>query len=95
MFVVGSSIGIAIIDGTAPAEVVMACADSACYDAKMRGRNRIEVYTPQTCYALAWIADSRSPETILSVIVHNADRLHPGVHNDRADELESSALQGL
>jgi EAL domain-containing protein (putative c-di-GMP-specific phosphodiesterase class I) len=44
MFVVGSSIGIAIIDGTAPAEVVMACADSACYGAKMRGRNRIEVY---------------------------------------------------
>src|SRR5208282_3872296 len=44
MFVVGSSIGIAIIDGTAPAEVVMACADSACYGAKVRGRNRIEVY---------------------------------------------------
>src|SRR5262249_3894121 len=44
VFVVGSSIGIAIIDGTAPAEVVMACAESACYGAKVRGRNRIEVY---------------------------------------------------
>jgi len=44
MFVICSSIGIAIIDGTAPAEVVIACADSACYGAKARGRNRIEVY---------------------------------------------------
>jgi diguanylate cyclase (GGDEF)-like protein len=44
MFAIGSSIGIAIIDGTAPAEAVIACADSACYGAKVRGRNRIEVY---------------------------------------------------
>ena len=44
VFVVGSSIGIAIIEGTAPAEVVMACAESACYGAKVGGRNRIEVY---------------------------------------------------
>ena len=43
-FVVGSSIGLAIIDGTVPAEVAIACADSACYGAKVRGRNRVEVY---------------------------------------------------
>ena len=43
-FIVGSSIGLVIIDGTVPAEVVIACADSACYGAKVRGRNRIEVY---------------------------------------------------
>lgn len=42
--VVGSSIGLAIIDGTVPAEVVITCADSACYSAKVHGRNRVEVY---------------------------------------------------
>jgi diguanylate cyclase (GGDEF)-like protein len=43
-FVVGSSIGLAIIDGTVPAEIVITCADSACYSAKVHGRNRVEVY---------------------------------------------------
>jgi diguanylate cyclase (GGDEF)-like protein len=43
-FIVGASIGITFIDGTAEGEEVMAFADSACYSAKARGRNRAEVY---------------------------------------------------
>jgi len=45
-FVVASSIGLAIIDGTVPAEIVMAHADAACYGAKVSGRNRVAVYDP-------------------------------------------------
>jgi diguanylate cyclase (GGDEF)-like protein len=43
-FTVGASTGIAMIDGTASEEEVMAFADSACYRAKARGRNCIAVY---------------------------------------------------
>jgi diguanylate cyclase (GGDEF)-like protein len=43
-FVVASSIGLAIIDGTVPEEIAMAHADAACYGAKVRGRNRIAIY---------------------------------------------------
>ena len=41
---VGASIGIAVIDGSASEDALMAFADSACYSAKAHGRNRIEVY---------------------------------------------------
>ncbi len=43
-FIVGASIGIAMIDGTAGGEEVMGFADSACYSAKAHGRNRVEAY---------------------------------------------------
>jgi len=43
-FIVGASIGIAMIDGTAGGEEFMAFADSACYSAKAHGRNRVEAY---------------------------------------------------
>jgi diguanylate cyclase (GGDEF)-like protein len=43
-FYIGTSIGIAIIDGTLDAEESLACADSACYAAKINGKNRAEVY---------------------------------------------------
>jgi diguanylate cyclase (GGDEF)-like protein len=43
-FLLGASLGIAMIDGSAEAEEVMAFADSACYSAKVRGRGRVEVY---------------------------------------------------
>ena len=43
-FVLGASIGIAAIDGTVASEEVTAFADSACYAAKVHGRNRVEVY---------------------------------------------------
>lgn len=43
-FTVGSSIGLAVIDGQIGAEQVMGQADSACYAAKSRGRNRVEIF---------------------------------------------------
>jgi diguanylate cyclase (GGDEF)-like protein len=43
-FGVVASIGLAMIDGTAPEKDVMAFADSACYSAKIQGGARVEVY---------------------------------------------------
>ena len=44
VFGVTSSIGLAAIDGTLPAEDVLDRANSACHGAKARGRKRVEVY---------------------------------------------------
>lgn len=44
LFSVSSSIGLAAVDGTETARVVIDCADSACHSAKVRGRNRVELY---------------------------------------------------
>ena len=44
IFTVGTSIGIAAIEGTDSEKDIMAFADSACYSAKVHGQNRIEIY---------------------------------------------------
>lgn len=43
-FGIVASIGLAMIDGSAPEKDVMAFADSACYGAKIQGGARVEVY---------------------------------------------------
>jgi diguanylate cyclase (GGDEF)-like protein len=43
-FYIGTSIGIAMIDGTVSAEASLALADSACGAAKIHGKNRVETY---------------------------------------------------
>ena len=43
-FGIVASIGLAMIDGSAPEKDVMAFADSACYSAKIQGGARVEVY---------------------------------------------------
>jgi diguanylate cyclase (GGDEF)-like protein len=43
-FYIGTSIGIAMIDGTVSAEAALAFADSACCAAKIHGKNRVETY---------------------------------------------------
>ena len=43
-FYIGASMGIAMIDGTADGEEVLAFADSACYAAKVHGKDRVEAY---------------------------------------------------
>jgi diguanylate cyclase (GGDEF)-like protein len=57
-FRVGASIGAAIIGpGMSPADV-MSAADSACYAAKARGRNRVEIYRPEKSEMTQLIADT-------------------------------------
>ena len=47
VFEIGVSIGIILIDkNTSSADEVMSSVDSACYLAKDRGRNRVEIYEP-------------------------------------------------
>jgi diguanylate cyclase (GGDEF)-like protein len=46
-FYIGTSIGIAVIDGTVSAEASLALADSACGAAKIHGKNRVETYDDQ------------------------------------------------
>jgi diguanylate cyclase (GGDEF)-like protein len=41
---VSASVGLALVDGMFTAPQVLAHADSACYTAKSRGRNRVETY---------------------------------------------------
>jgi len=57
-FHVGASIGAALIDGTMEGGKVMGCADAACYAAKARGRNRVEVHSAETGEIAQLIADT-------------------------------------
>jgi len=54
---VGASIGLAAIDGRHSASEVMGYADEACYAAKARGRNCVEIHTPETGAIARLIAD--------------------------------------
>jgi diguanylate cyclase (GGDEF)-like protein len=57
-FRVGASIGAATVGpGMSPADV-MSAADSACYAAKARGRNRVEIYRPEKSEMTQLIADT-------------------------------------
>ena len=55
---VGASIGIAPIDGKSSASEVMGAADEACYAAKARGRNCVEIHSPETGAIARLIADT-------------------------------------
>lgn len=55
---VGASIGLAVIDGEHSASEVMGFADEACYAAKARGRNCVEIHTSETGAIARLIADT-------------------------------------
>lgn len=55
---VGTSIGLALIDGTRSASDIMGAADEACYAAKARGRNRVEVHNEEHGAIARLIADT-------------------------------------
>lgn len=57
-FHVGASIGICAIDGESEPTVVMGSADAACYAAKARGRNRVEIYTEATNEIARLVSDT-------------------------------------
>lgn len=55
---VGTSIGIAPVLGHETPAEVMAAADEACYAAKARGKNCVEVHTPETAEIARLITDT-------------------------------------
>lgn len=57
-FRVGASVGAARIEAHMPPSDIMSAADSACYAAKARGRNRVEVYQADTDELAQLIADT-------------------------------------
>lgn len=57
-FRVGASVGVAEIDGTIGPSEVMGNADAACYAAKARGRNRVEIYHEGTSEIAQLITDT-------------------------------------
>ncbi len=53
------SVGVSELTGEATAEHVIATADAACYAAKARGRNRVEIYQPDDAELTQLRSDSR------------------------------------
>jgi diguanylate cyclase (GGDEF)-like protein len=57
-FRIGASIGVTPIDGTLSATEIIALADSACYAAKARGRNRVELHNDDDSAIATLVADT-------------------------------------
>lgn len=55
---VGTSIGLAPVDGQMAISELMAAADAACYAAKARGRNRVEIHHEETSEIARLVADT-------------------------------------
>lgn len=55
---VGVSIGVAALSPGTSAATIMSRADEACYAAKARGRNCVEIHTPETATIAGLVADT-------------------------------------
>src|SRR5450759_850129 len=75
-FHLGLSIGVAPIDGQPDVAVVVSQADAAMYQAKSRGRNRVEVCEPQgsgaapLCQSDGWATRLKDALTVDGLVVY-------------------------
>jgi diguanylate cyclase (GGDEF)-like protein len=70
-FEISVSIGVAELTGEVTAEHVLGMADAACYSAKARGRNRLEVYQPDDGELLQLRHDARWATQIKHALKNN------------------------
>ena len=93
-FHLGVSIGVAAFNGELPSEHVLAAADAACYCAKARGRNRVEVYQPDGSELVQLRDDSNRATQIKQALKANAFelRLQPVVEIETGRVLLHEAL---
>jgi diguanylate cyclase (GGDEF)-like protein len=71
-FAVTASIGVSTLTGESSADHVMAGADAACYAAKARGRNRVEVYQDNPREIIRLREEARWASQIRHGLQHNA-----------------------
>ena len=74
-FSAAASIGVAEITGETHAEHVLAAADAACYSAKRRGRNRVEVYQANDSNLARLRCDSRWSTQLRHALKNNSFEL--------------------
>jgi diguanylate cyclase (GGDEF)-like protein/PAS domain S-box-containing protein len=75
-FNIGASIGIAMIGGDAPPDDVLSQADIACYQAKSHGRNRVELYRPESPEKMRLHDDKEWLKRLRDALKHNRFQLH-------------------
>lgn len=74
-FSIGVSVGVVPVQRTGSVEDVLSLADSACYEAKQRGRNRVHVFRPGDRAIVGKIGDSRWASRISEALDNHAFRL--------------------